>query len=341
MKYFYSPKHIQHRSPFEVFNGDHDTAQEVPERAVQIKKSLDLAGHKMSREIEVVPDAILYRVHSPAYLSYLKKRCHQLANQEYLYPSVRPYCMYSTDQHPGISDIALRGSYIFDTYTPLLRHTYEAALASSSLAYSSAKALLRDPSFPCYALCRPPGHHAEHAQAGGYCYINNAAIAAETLSAHGMVAIIDVDFHHGNGTQHIFYQRSDVLTVSIHADPLIKFPFYSGFTDEVGSGPGAGYNANIPLPLGTDDATYDRALAQALEIVRRSRPNYIIIAFGADTHVADPIGGFRLSTAYFQQMGAHFQSLDLPTLIVQEGGYNNQYLGTNVVSFLSGFEKNI
>lgn len=338
MHYFFDQNHRRHRPPFEVFNGDHDTAQEVPERAEQIYAALCAHGHTHLQTIRSVPRNILTQVHDEKYLDFLQSSCAGLKSDGYLCPSVRPYAT-THDPLRIANPVALRGQYIFDTYTPLLTETWHAALSSASLAYSGALELLDKKSEIVYALCRPPGHHAEHACAGGYCYINNTAVAAQTLSKHGKVAIIDVDFHHGNGTQHIFYDRSDVLTVSIHADPHDKFPFYSGFADETGMGVGSGFNLNIPLSLGTSDREYDMALSRALERVALFKSDFLIIAYGADTHESDPIGGFKLSTLYFQKMGSCLKSLHLPTLIVQEGGYNNEHLGTNVVTFLSGFEK--
>lgn len=338
MHFFFDQNHHNHMPPFEVFNGDHDTAQEVPERAEQIYTALCAHGHTHLEAIKSVPSNILTRVHDEKYLDFLQSSCTGLKSDGYLYPSVRPYAS-TYDPQRITNPVALRGQFVFDMYTPLLTDTWHAALSSASLAYLGAQELLDKKSEMVYALCRPPGHHAEHACAGGYCYINNAAVAAQTLSKHGKVAIIDVDFHHGNGTQHIFYDRSDVLTVSIHADPHDKFPFYSGFADETGMGVGSGFNHNIPLSLGTSDREYDMALSRALERVALFKSDFLIIAYGADTHESDPIGGFKLSTPYFQKMGSRLKSLNLPTLIVQEGGYNNEHLGTNVVTFLSGFEK--
>lgn len=336
MNFYYDPIHKTHSPPFEVFNGDHDVAQEVPERAEQIYTALCAHDHTAKLAMESVPRDILMQVHDEKYLDFIQSNCRGLKYHEYLYPSVRPYAA-THDPHRIINPVALRGQYMFDTYTPLLDDTWCAANGSASLAYSGAKYLADKKGETVYALCRPPGHHAEHACAGGYCYINNAAVAAQTLCKSGRVAIIDVDFHHGNGTQHIFYERKDVLTISIHADPHQKFPFFSGFADEVGAGPGLGYNLNIPLQLGITDKEYELALQRALKRMGSFHPDYLIVAFGADTHKSDPIGGFRLTTPYFKQMAHRLSTLQLPTLIVQEGGYNNEYLGRNVVTFLSGF----
>ena len=336
MKILYYPYHKAHHPPHEVFNGDHDTAQEIPDRARNIYKALKQNKFTIIEDIDNVPKMLLETVHSREYLRFLETTCKNLGEKEYLYPSVWSYAS-TTPNIRNSSRVSQLGRYIFDTYTPLLHNTFTVALGAASLAYTAAILLHRNPNEIYYALCRPPGHHAEHAMAGGYCYINNAAIAAQHLSKYGKVATLDVDFHHGNGTQHIFYKRSDVLTVSIHADPSWKFPYFSGFADEVGRGMGKGYNRNYSLRKGTGDRQYDSVLRQALSTIRKFKPSYLVVSYGADTHIADPIGGFRLTTDYFTQMGKRIRSLSIPTLIVQEGGYNNEHLGKNVTAFLKGF----
>ncbi len=332
----YYPQHAVHNPPFEVFNGDHDTAQEIPSRAVNIYRALKKAKFQVIEGVRLVPSVLLEKVHDKEYLNFLRSACATLEPRQYLYPSVWPYTQ-NFSIHQNQNSVAQLGRYIFDTYTPLLRETYNTALRSASLTYTAATLLHRNPKEVYYALCRPPGHHAEHAMAGGYCYINNAAVAAQYLSKYGRVATLDVDFHHGNGTQHIFYKRSDVLTISIHADPAWKFPYYSGSSSELGQGKGKGFNHNFPLNKGTTNRQYAIVLQQALAIIREFEPQYLVVSYGADTHIADPIGGFRLTTDYFTQMGKRIRSLSIPTLIVQEGGYNNEHLGKNVTAFLKGF----
>ena len=336
MKILYDPHHKAHHPPFEVVNGDHDKAMEIPDRAENIYAALKLDQYNSVEEIQTVPKGLLESVHDKEYLRFLEDSCATLKEQAYLYPSIWPYTQ-DFALHQEQNSIAQLGRYIFDAYTPLLRETYNVALGSASLAYTAATLLHSNPNEIYYALCRPPGHHAERAMAGGYCYINNSAIAAHYLSQYGKVATIDVDFHHGNGTQHIFYERNDVFTVSIHADPVWKFPHFSGFTNETGRGVGEGYNVNFPLERDVSDKQYDTVLQQALEQIMKFKPSYIVVPYGADTHISDPIGGFRLSTEYFTQMGKRIKSLSIPTMIVQEGGYNNEHLGKNVTAFLKGF----
>ncbi|WP_425216387.1 histone deacetylase family protein [Tumidithrix helvetica] len=190
-----------------------------------------------------------------------------------------------------------------------------------------------------FALCRPPGHHAGHDFSGGYCYLNNVAIAAKYLSQQGQVAILDIDYHAGNGTQDIFYASSDVLTISIHADPAWEYPYFIGYTQETGEGLGQGYHHNLPLPLGTDDFTYLQTLDRALELVKNFAPHYLLLSFGADTFQGDPLGNFAISTEGLRAIGAKISSLNLPTLIVMEDGYSIDELGTNTCAMLSSFVK--
>jgi acetoin utilization deacetylase AcuC-like enzyme len=191
-----------------------------------------------------------------------------------------------------------------------------------------------------YALCRPPGHHAFADLAGGFCFLNNAAIAAQRLLSRGLrPAILDVDVHHGNGTQGIFYQRSDVLTVSIHADPARFYPFFWGHAQERGAGPGLGSNLNLPLPRGTDDAGFLKALDTALQRIQSFGPDAIVVALGLDAHVDDPFQGLAVTTDGFTRIGAAIAGLGHPLVLVQEGGYVSDALGTNLTAFLSGLQK--
>jgi acetoin utilization deacetylase AcuC-like enzyme len=230
----------------------------------------------------------------------------------------------------------LRGQYCFDTYTPVMGGTFAAALGGASAALRAAELVGSGSERFVYVLTRPPGHHAERDRCGGYCYFNNAALAAHYLSKWGKVAVLDLDVHHGNGTQHIFYDRADVFTVSIHGDPSGLYPFFSGYTDETGTGPGLGYNLNLPLPAGCGVNEYRPVLATALEEVGRFAPMFLILSYGADTHEADPIGGFKLPTGYYREMGAWVRELMLPTVVVQEGGYNLEVIGNCVVELLGG-----
>jgi acetoin utilization deacetylase AcuC-like enzyme len=227
------------------------------------------------------------------------------------------------------------GYWCFDTATPIVAGTYEAARAAVDVALTAAEAVLAgEPAV--YGLCRPPGHHAASALLGGYCYFNNAAIAAAWMAAQGSgpVGILDVDFHHGNGTQQIFYARADVAYASLHADPRGTYPYFSGHADEIGTGPGRGWNRNLALPPGTGVTAYEAALGTALEWLAERTAGPLVVSLGVDTHERDPIGSFRLDTESYGALGARVAGLGRPLLILQEGGYYLPALGESVRQWL-------
>jgi acetoin utilization deacetylase AcuC-like enzyme len=228
------------------------------------------------------------------------------------------------------------GHYCNDTLTPIMEGTWEAAYWSAQTALSAASALEGGVQL-AYALCRPPGHHAYRDLYGGYCYLNNAAIAAEYLVGVGRrPAILDIDYHHGNGTQAIFYDRADVFFCSLHADPEDEYPYYCGFTHEVGHGAGEGFTLNLPLPLDVDETNYLRALDRALEAIEGSSSDILVISLGFDTLMGDPHGGMRLEPRAFRAIGRLIANLRRPLLLVQEGGYALPSLGPALSQFLDG-----
>jgi acetoin utilization deacetylase AcuC-like enzyme len=231
------------------------------------------------------------------------------------------------------------GYYAMAGETSISAGTWEAASAAVDVALSGAS-VLRDGARAAFALCRPPGHHAARDLFGGYCFLNNAAIAAQFLRDHGAerVAVLDVDFHHGNGTQDIFYSRSDVLYVSLHGDPSEAFPYFSGFADEAGADAGEGYNINFPLPRATGFGLWQQTLATALACIRRYSPDALVVSLGVDTFVRDPISFFRLESSDFSTYGGMIGACRIPTLFVFEGGYAVADVGVNVVNVLAGFE---
>jgi acetoin utilization deacetylase AcuC-like enzyme len=214
--------------------------------------------------------------------------------------------------------------------------TYSAALVSANCALSAAQAVA-DESMAAFALCRPPGHHAGKDYAAGYCFINNASAAANWLAQRGRVAILDIDYHAGNGTQDIFYERSDILTISIHGDPNYEYPHYIGYADETGAGAGFGFHRNFPLPKETDDEHYLSALDEALQMIQVFAPKYLVLSAGMDTFDGDPLGKFHITRDGFAEIGARIAALNLPAAIIMEGGYANEALGTNVVTLLEKF----
>jgi acetoin utilization deacetylase AcuC-like enzyme len=227
------------------------------------------------------------------------------------------------------------GYYCIDTFTPLNRNAYLAARRAVDCALTAAEELLRG-RLLAYTLVRPPGHHAERRAFGGFCYFNSNAIAAQYLSRRGRVAILDIDYHHGNGQQEIFYGRADVLTVSIHGHPRFAYPYFSGFEDERGEGLGEGFNVNIPLPETLEPERYREALERALRVVRRFDPGFLVLALGLDTARGDPTGTWNLRARDFELNGRLVGALRLPTLVVQEGGYNTRSLGANARRFMAG-----
>ena len=230
---------------------------------------------------------------------------------------------------------AAMGFYGFDT-TPIAAGTWAATRAAADAALTAAD-LVREGTSAAYALCRPPGHHATRNHFGGYCYLNHAALVAQRLAESGPVAIIDIDYHHGNGTQQIFYHRGDVLFVSLHADPEWEYPLFWGRSDETGASAGMGCNLNVPLAAGTDDPVYLQHLEQALQRIQSFAPQHLVVSAGFDTWLDDPLGSFHLTGDGIGAIGALLAQLNLPTVIVQEGGYDVAALGDLAVRFLEPF----
>ncbi len=344
MKIFYSDLHFQHAPAFEVFDGGVRVPTfEVPERAERILAALRKTGWA-----EILPPVDfglnpILAVHDRDYVEFLAS-----AWTEWL--ATAPEADSATDKsallpatfalrgqaHPAKSLLGRAGYYMMDLSAPIVAGTYAAALASANCALSAAQAITHA-SFT-FALCRPPGHHAGKSHCGGYCYLNNAAIAAHWLSARGKVALLDIDYHAGNGTQDIFYERSDVLSISIHADPAFEYPYYAGYAEERGAGAGLGFHHNFPLPAGTSDEEYLATLNAALHLIREFHPTALVISAGMDIYSEDPLGKIHITREGIRQIGARIAELHLPTAVIMEGGYNNDALGDNVVAFLGEFE---
>lgn len=275
---------------------------------------------------------VIEQVHKPEFVQFLRNACTNVPPGKSVYPYVFP--VRNRARPP--KQLPLRaGYYCIDTFTPLNSNAYKAACRSVDCAMTGAECLL-DGNRAAYALVRPPGHHAEYEAFGGFCYFNSAAIAAHHLSRQGRVAILDVDYHHGNGAQDIFYRRRDVLTISIHGHPRYTYPYFSGFADEKGEGEGKGYNLNLPLPENIEGERYRKELAVALERIRKFRPQFLVVALGLDTAKGDPTGSFRLLSKDFRENGRMIGGPGHPTLVVQEGGYKTQTLGINARNFFSG-----
>lgn len=337
MRVILNPKHESHAASAEVENGEVIPCYEGPPRLTAIRTALEAAGGHTFEEPPVATEEMIATVHDPAYIAYLRETSAELRRARGNTPKVQWPTVFPYGPTPrATGNRALRGQFCFDTYTPILGGTFAAVLGGASAALHAAKLVGAGTERQVYVLTRPPGHHAERDRCGGYCYFNNSALAANQLAKLGKVAILDLDVHHGNGTQHIFYDRADVFTVSIHGDPAGLYPFFSGFADETGSGPGLGLNLNLPLPAGTGVKEYRPTLATTLAAIRKFAPEFLVFGFGADTHEADPIGGFKLPTGFYREMGTAVRELNLPTVVMQEGGYSLDVIGNAVVEVLMG-----
>jgi acetoin utilization deacetylase AcuC-like enzyme/GNAT superfamily N-acetyltransferase len=282
-------------------------------------------------------EAHITAIHDADFVHYLEVVCAGLDEKETVYPYVFPIRL--RERKPVDQEVQA-GYYCIDTFTPLTRNAYTAARAAVDCALTGADLLRQGPQL-VYAICRPPGHHAERRVYGGFCYFNNAAIAAHFLSAYGSVAVLDVDFHHGNGTQDIFYDRSDVLTLSIHGDPSYAYPYFAGFVDERGEGAGDGFNHNFPLPEGIGDDEYLQTLAQALAVIERFAPRFLVVSVGLDIAKGDPTGAWTISPQGLERIGGAIAGLGITTLAVQEGGYDTRVLGRNARYLLRGLQHGI
>ena len=339
MKIFYDETHRRHSPAFEVFDGGQRVPYlESPERMDRILSALrktDWAEIQPPHDFGLDP---LRAVHSDAYLNFLASAWTEwLASAPQDSSTLIPatFALRRQPQKPK-SLLGLAGYYIMDLSACIVEGTFPAALASANCALSAAQAV-GGGERSAFALCRPPGHHAGKDYAGGYCFINNTAVAANWLSAKGHVAILDVDYHAGNGTQDIFYERDDVMTISIHADPDFEYPHFIGFANERGRGRGFGFHHNFPLPKGTGDAEYLQTLDKARERIREFKPVYLVVSAGMDIYADDPLGTVKVSTQGIGEIGKRIASLGLPTVIVMEGGYANEALGRNILTFLTPF----
>jgi acetoin utilization deacetylase AcuC-like enzyme/GNAT superfamily N-acetyltransferase len=305
---------------------------ESPVRVRSILRELEKTALFQGYPPRIYSERFLTSTHDRDYVEYFRKVCRNLAAGQSIYPYVFP--LRNTARPP--KELAVRAGYFcIDTFTPLNANAWKAAKGAVDCALTAATLILEG-SRLAYALVRPPGHHAERRAFGGFCYFNNAAIAAQMLSDFGRVAILDIDYHHGNGQQVIFYQRSDVLTVSIHGHPRFAYPYFSGFEDEIGEGEGAGCNMNLPLAEQLTSEQYMVALARALKRVARFQPDYLVICLGLDTAKGDPTGTWELTGNDFTRIGQEIGRMQMPTLLVQEGGYRTRNIGVNARHFFAG-----
>ena len=334
MRCFWDERQRAHAPKSEFFNGALHPAAEHAGRVDAILGALGPTEAPADRGMEP-----LLRVHSADYLTFLEN-AHSEWRSAGRDGDAFPYTFPIVGRRPlDLKRIDARlGQYSFDTSTPVAEGTWQSSYWSAQTALAALHAVLEGER-SAFALCRPPGHHSGADYLGGYSYLNNAAIAVEATLAAGrtQVAILDVDYHHGNGTQDIFYERPDVAYASIHADPSTDYPYFWGHSDEGGAGAGAGTTLNLPLPRGTGWEQYHPALERALEWVAAFDAELLIVSYGADTFAGDPISFFELEKSDYAPMARRIASLGLPTVIVMEGGYAVDALGANVAEFLSGF----
>ncbi len=308
---------------------------ESPVRVRTIFEEISKLGITSEGKVTMYPDKYITEIHDPGYVKYFKKVCENLKPGESVYPYVFP--IRNKAKPPKLLSVRA-GYYCIDTFTPLNKNAYLAARWGVNCALTAADSILTG-NHIAYVLTRPPGHHAERFAFGGFCYFNNAAIAANYLSKYGKVAILDLDYHHGNGQQQIFYERSDVLTISIHGHPSFAYPYFSGFKDEKGKNSGVGFNYNFPLKEVINGEEYRETLKKALDLIRKFKPEFLIIALGLDTAKGDPTGTWMLRPADFHKNGEMVAETGLPALVIQEGGYRNRQIGINARHFFQGLYK--
>ena len=334
MRRFFDPRQLRHAPTRELHNGGFTDYAETPARAEAILTAIGGAEAPEDRGL-----APILAVHDAGYVDFLRTAADRWAAAGrpgdavgYVWPVVGRRLL-KLDRID-----ALIGRYSFDASTPITADTWDSAYWSAQSALAATHAVL-DGDRAAFALCRPPGHHAGADYYGGYCHLNAAAIAAQAArdAGCGKVAILDIDYHHGNGTQDIFWTRGDVFYASLHADPATDYPFYWGHADEVGEGEGAGTTLNLPLPQGTGIEAFRAAQVKALEAIAAFGAELLVVSFGADTYAGDPISAFTLQTPDYAILAEDIATVGLPTVMVMEGGYAIGALGANAASLLGGF----
>jgi len=340
MKLIYSDDHKNHAGAKEMRYDKMIPMSESPERMDIIMDGLSKAGFNDIVEPTSHSLDVAYKIHDPKFVSFLE-RAYPLWEKEFGpggFATAYTFGMRGMAQTPNETIHSMLSCYTFDVCVPIVSGTWKAIRSAIDIALTGVD-LMQNDETSVFSLCRPPGHHASSDLAGGYCYMNNAAIAAQAHLDFGAnrVALLDIDYHHGNGSQSIFYDRKDVLYTSLHARPEDEYPFLTGYSNEVGTGLGKGYNLNLPMPIGTAFDTYKSALETALERIKSYRPDVLVLSLGVDTFAGDPVGGFKLVSPDYSVIGKMIAQAQLPTHIIMEGGYAMDALGTNVANVLAGF----
>lgn len=338
MRAFHAPATQLHDPRFFLLRGEVAANEDRPGRVDHLLRGLELASIA-PEEAAPATTADTQGVHTARYLDFLGR-----AHEEWeALPTHGPEVVANVQPrvaHARYPDglVGRAGWHLGDLACPIGPHTFAAALAAAGCALAAAQALARGDG-AAYALCRPPGHHAGPEVAGGHCFLNNAAIAAGALASAGArVAVIDIDVHHGNGTEAIFYERGDVLTVSVHTDPSAFYPFFTGTPDARGAGAGEGANRNIALPKGSGDAAWLGAIDEAIAAAADHGADTFVVSAGFDVHAQDPLSGMTVSTQAIAEAGRRLGAAGRPAAIVQEGGYMSQVLSDNLAAFLTGWE---
>ena len=338
MNVVFDERHQRHDPSFFLVRGQIHKSTEQPERAERLLAGVKRCGLSITQPKDFGAEP-RRAVHTDRYLDFLASTHQQWQSLgdsgKEVIANIHP--LHQPASYPD-SIIGRAGWHMADTACPLGEHTFEAACGSANSALTAAQFVLDGERF-AYALCRPPGHHAYADTAGGFCFLNNVAIAAEHARKNNKrVAILDVDVHHGNGTQGIFYKRSDVLTVSIHANPHNFYPFFWGHANETGLEEGEGYNLNLPLTIGTGDNGFIEAIKTARKRIEQFDPEILFIALGLDASESDPLRGLSVTTDGFKQTGKAIADFGLPTVFVQEGGYLSDVLSDNLAAVLTAAE---
>ncbi|MFV1849964.1 MAG: histone deacetylase family protein [Thalassospira sp.] len=337
MHAYFSDDQLRHHGKTFIVAGEKKPIPEVPERAEILSGAVERLGLDLHAPIDAGMDPIL-AIHDAQYLTFLQTiypEWQAAGGSELVIPNIHPFDRNGPypRHHAGKA-----GFHLGDTSCPVSPTTWHSAYASAQTAISATRHVRDGGANTAYALCRPPGHHASSNIAGGFCYLNNSAIAAQELRAkYDRVAILDVDLHHGNGTQHIFYDRSDVMTLSVHADPSDFYPFFWGHAEEIGEAAGIGFNKNYPIALGSGDDVFLGALDRAMAAIDEFNADAVVIALGLDASRDDPFGGLTVSPDGFARIGEKIGTLSCPTVLVQEGGYVSETLAENLYQFISAF----
>jgi len=349
MRVIYTPRHLAHEITTQTVLGVQVPANEIAARAERIRSALLADGGFELVDPSPHGEAPITAVHDPGLLAFLRDAWADARRVLLPHDALAPETIRSVWVTEGMSGDVLRepphvygraGHRALDTSSYIVAGTYDAARWSVDVALTAVDLVLEGGAEAAYGLCRPPGHHAARSMYGGFCYFNNAAIAAQAIAERTgePVAILDVDYHHGNGTEQIFWRRGDVVYVSLHADPRRQYPYFLGYEDETGEGPGRGANLNLPLPAGLSNEGYLAALDRGLERLASTPGSVMVVSLGFDTYGRDPIGDFALTTEVYHEVGRRAASIGKRLVILQEGGYYVPALGENARAWLRGAE---